>query len=632
MRRNKRVTNSCCRPVFCGASILKFLNLSLKHSKRAAGSPPRKLFKFCIWCLSGSQTIVFLAAIASILSGIIETLTAAMMGYILDLVLANQTKELLLNEIPVLCFIVIFLFVVRPTAFALSSYMQAVVLSPELRTLVSTRLHRWTLGHSKNFFQNDFAGRVAQKEVQASSALSELVVESIHTVLFALTSVISAVIIISLIDWRLGSIILLWFFGFILVMRFYMPRIKLKSTTTANAQAVVSGQIVDTISNIDVVKLFANSEHEDKAALQAFGKLKTKLKIYGKELVWFRTFMMIYASVVFAAVFALAIVLWFREITSPGEVVAAGSVSMRLTMMAGWVSFSLMTIYSKLGEVEDAMNTLAIPQSMLDKNNAQTLIVPRGKIKFNNISFSYGQNNGGLDQVSLNIGAGERIGLVGASGAGKSTLVSLLLRLYDPETGSIYIDEQNICDVTQDSLRSQISMVSQDTSMFNRSAKENIIYGKPSASNRELISAAVKAGAHEFIEKLIDNDGRTGYDAFLGERGVKLSGGQRQRIALARAILKDAPILVLDEATSALDSEIEATIQNGLEHVMKDKTVLAIAHRLSTISTMDRIIVLDCGKIVEEGSHASLIKYNGVYSNLWKRQSGSFVHFSDAAE
>ncbi len=606
--------------------------LSIDHLKESSGTPPDSLLKFCYWCLSGSHFVIGLAAVASILSAIAETLTAALMGYILDLLLDTNPSVLLSEKLFVLIIAVVFLLGARPLFFAVSAYIQSVILTPGIRTLIATRIHRWTLGHSKTFFENDFAGRVAQKEVQAANALTDVVVESIHTVLFALISVIAAVVIISIIDWRIGSVVLLWFIGFVFVMRFFMPRIKAKAATTANAQAVATGQIVDTISNINVVKIFANSKHEDSAALKAFGKLRKKLTIYGSELVWFRTFVMIYASIVFAAVFAFAIALWFQGKISPGEIVAAGSVSMRLTMMAGWVGFSLMTIYTKLGEVEDAMHTLAVPQTMLDRKNAGTLIIPHGKIQFKNVSFSYGQKIASVNEISFTIEPGEKIGLVGASGAGKSTLVNLLLRLHDPESGGIFIDGQNILHVTQDSLRRQIGMVSQETSMFNRSAKENILYGKPDASFEEVSSASIKAGAHEFIKDLIDNNGRKGYEAFLGERGVKLSGGQRQRIALARAIIKNAPVLVLDEATSALDSEVEAAIQKALEQVMDGKTVLAIAHRLSTLSNMDRIIVLDRGKIVEQGSHPNLLKQNGIYSNFWKRQSGGFINFIDAAE
>ena len=615
-----------------GDTDLKRPYLAIDFAKGAVGAPPATLVKFCQWCLSGSHKVLGLAAIASILAGIAETLTAALMGYILDLVLDISPGVMSSENLIFLIFIVLFLFGARPLFFGISAYMQSVVLSPGLRTLIATRLHRWTLGHSKSFFENDFAGRVAQKEVQAATALTDVVVESIHTVLFALTSVIAAVAIIGFIDWRIGLVVLLWFAGFVFVMRFFMPRIKKKATHTANAQAIATGQIVDTISNINIVKLFANSQHEDTAAVRAFKNLKNKLTTYGGELVWFRTAMMVYASLVFAGVFAFAIALWFQERISPGEIVAAGSVSMRLTMMAGWVGFSLMTIYTKLGEVEDAMNTLAVPQTMRDTKNASQLCVPFGKISFTNVSFSYGQNIGGIDRLSLSINPGEKLGVVGASGAGKSTLVSLLLRLHNPESGEIFIDGKDIKEVTQDSLRSQIGMVSQETSMFNRSAIDNILYGKPNACFEEVISASIKAGAHEFIQDLVDSKGRKGYEAFLGERGVKLSGGQRQRIALARAIIKDAPILVLDEATSALDSEVEALIQTALQQVMEGKTVLAIAHRLSTIASMDRIVVLEKGKIVEQGSHDILLRENGVYSNFWNRQSGAFIGSKAAAE
>ena len=414
-------------------------------------------------------------------------------------------------------------------------------------------------------------------------------------------------------------------------MKFFLPRIKLYSSSRANAQAIATGQIVDTISNISIVKLFANTKHEDKAALGAFGNLKKSLQAYGKELVRFRVSMVIFASSIFLFVLVGCLFIWAQGAISPGEVVAAGSVAMRIMMMAGWVSFSFMTIYTNLGDVQDAMETLAVPHAMIDKTGASKLNVCHGRIKFDNVSYTYGSDVGGIRNVSLDIRPGEKLGVVGASGAGKSTLVSTLLRLHDPESGDIYIDGQKISDVTQNSLRRCISMVTQETSMFNRTARANIVYGRPNACENDVINAAKKAGAHEFIMALVDNQGRAGYDAHLGERGVKLSGGQRQRIALARAIIKDAPILVLDEATSALDSEVEAAIQESLEAVMSNKTVFAIAHRLSTISHMDRIVVMDNGHIIEEGTHASLLRKRGIYAGFWDRQSGGFLGVDDAA-
>ena len=594
-------------------------------------APPRKLWPFLAWCLDGAYFALLIAACASVSLGIIETYIAALLGYIIDVVIETAPNQLFVEHWPFLLTAIGFLTLVRPTSFFVSSYFQSIVVSPGVRTMVATRLHRWTLGHQKSYFDNDFAGRIAQKEVQASNAIADVTVEVISTVLFASASVLTSFFVLASIDWRIGLIVAAWTFCFFLLMKFFLPRIKLHSSNRANAQAVATGQIVDTISNISIVKLFANAKYEDTAALSAFGNLKKSLQGYGKELVRFRLSMVIFASSIFLFVLAACLFLWVQNAISPGAVVAAGSVALRIMMMAGWVSFSFMTIYTNLGDIQDAMETLAVPHTMVDKAGASTLKVSHGRIKFDDVSYTYGSDVGGIRTISLNIKPGEKLGVVGASGAGKSTLVATLLRLQDPESGEILIDGQKIKDVTQNSLRQSISMVTQDSSMFNRTAKENIAYGRPDASDDDVINAAKKAGAHEFIMALVDNKGRAGYDAYLGERGVKLSGGQRQRIALARAIIKDAPILVLDEATSALDSEVEAVIQESLETVMANKTVLAIAHRLSTISRMDRIIVMDDGRIIEEGTHASLLRNKGVYANFWSRQSGGFLGIDSVA-
>ena len=599
--------------------------------REVESAPPRRLRPFLGWCLDGAYFALAIAACASVLLGIIETYIAALIGYIIDVLIETPPNRLFIDQWPFLLTAIGFLTFVRPACFFISSYFQSIVLSPGIRTMVATRLHRWTLGHQKSFFDNDFAGRIAQKEVQASNSIADVTVEVISTVLFASASVFTSFLLLALIDWRVGLIVAVWTFGFFLMMRFFLPRIKLHSSNRANAQAAATGQIVDTISNISIVKLFANAEYEDKAALGAFGNLKKSLQTYGNAIVRFRVSMVVFASSIFLFVMAACLFLWVQGVISPGSVVAAGSVALRIMMMAGWVSFSLMTIYTNLGDVQDAMETLAVPHAMIDKAGAPIIKVRHGRIKFDNVSYTYGSNVGGIRNVSLDIKPGEKLGVVGASGAGKSTLVSTLLRLQDPESGNISIDGQNISDVTQDSLRRCISMVTQETSMFNRTASENIVYGRPSASKNDVIDAAKKAGAHDFIMSLVDNQGRTGYEAHLGERGVKLSGGQRQRIALARAIIKDAPILVLDEATSALDSEVEAAIQESLEAVMSNKTVFAIAHRLSTFSHMDRIVVMDNGHIIEEGTHASLLRRRGIYASFWDRQSGGFLGVDDAA-
>ena len=599
--------------------------------RKVEDAPPQELQPFLVWCLNGAFVALTIGACASILLGVIETYVAALLGFIIDTVIETPPNRLFVEQWPFLLIAIGFLTLVRPTSFFLSSYFQSMVISPGVRTMVATRLHRWTLGHQKSYFDNDFAGRIAQKEVQASNAIADVTVEVISTVLFAFASVLTSFFVLAAIDWRIGLIVVVWTFGFFFLMKFFLPRIKLYSSNRANAQAIATGQIVDTISNISIVKLFANTKHEDKAALGAFGNLKKSLQAYGKELVRFRVSMVIFASSIFLFVLLGCLFIWAQGAISPGEVVAAGSVAMRIMMMAGWVSFSFMTIYTNLGDVQDAMETLAVPHAMIDKTGASKLKVCHGRIKFDNVSYTYGSDVGGIRNVSLDIRPGEKLGVVGASGAGKSTLVSTLLRLHDPESGDIYIDGQKISDVTQNSLRRCISMVTQETSMFNRTARANIVYGRPNACDNDVINAAKKAGAHEFIMALVDNQGRVGYDAHLGERGVKLSGGQRQRIALARAIIKDAPILVLDEATSALDSEVEAAIQESLEAVMSNKTVFAIAHRLSTISHMDRIVVMDNGHIIEEGTHASLLRKRGIYAGFWDRQSGGFLGVDDAA-
>ena len=598
---------------------------------KAVGAPPMSLISFIHWCLKGTLPVLTVAALASISLGVVETYIAALIGYIVDVLIESGANSLVANNWGLIIAVAVFLFFVRPTTFFISSYLQSMVLSPGLRTLVAIRLHRWTLGHAKSFFDNDFAGRIAQKEVQASNALADAIVEIIHTVLFAIATVAAAFWIISSVDWRVGLMVVFWFIGFHFMMGFFLPRIKSRSAHRANAQAAATGQIVDTVSNISIVKLFANSTREDNAAQKAFEVLKMSLCSYGWELIRFRTLMVLYASTLFFGVMVSCVYLWIGGSVTAGEVVVAGSVAMRMMMMAGWVSFSLMTIYTNLGDVEDAMKTLAVPHAMVDEQGALPIIVKNGKIDFQGVSYSYGREKGGLSNVSLSIKAGEKVGVVGASGAGKSTLVATLLRLHDPEKGSVLVDDTNISRVTQDSLRSQISMVTQETSMFNRTARENIIYGRPEATDEDVIDAAKRAGAHDFIISLVDNQGREGYEAFLGERGVKLSGGQRQRIALARAIIKNAPILVLDEATSALDSEVEAAIQEALRTVMEGKTVFAIAHRLSTISHMDRIVVMEEGRIVEIGTHHSLISKNGVYAGFWRRQSGGFLGVDTAA-
>jgi ATP-binding cassette subfamily B protein len=506
-----------------------------------------------------------------------------------------------------------------------------VIINPNILPLVLSRLHRWTMGHAVTFFDNDFAGRIAQKQMQTARAVTEVASEFVNVVTFALASVLgSAAFLVSVDRW--GALALLvWLFAYILLIRFFMPRIRKRSASRASARAMITGQVVDTITNIKTVKLFAHAEYEDRAALGAMAGFRESALDFGRISTWFRLSLMIVAGALPVILVGGAILLWQQGQASAGDIAASGAIAMRLAQMTGFVSMALMGVWGSIGEVEDGMKTLAPPHDLTDAPDAVVLGRVQGRIDYDHVDFAYGRGDGqgGIHDLDLHIAPGEKLGIVGASGAGKSTMVSLLLRLYDVEGGAVRIDGHDLRRVTEESLRRNIAMVTQETAMFNRSARENILYGRPDATEAEVIAAAQAAEAHDFVLGLRDHAGRTGYDAHLGERGVKLSGGQRQRIALARALLKDAPILVLDEATSALDSEVEAQVQAALHRAMRGKTVLAIAHRLSTIAELDRIVVLEGGRIVEQGRHADLLAQNGTYARYWNHQSGGFLGIED---
>ncbi len=604
----------------------------IPHNAPADGAPPNSLSKFILWAVKGAWPALWVAGTLSIIAGVAEVFAAILLGMVIDTALALPPDRVFADGAGILIGSFLFFAVLRPILFGLNAYSQTIIVQPNVLNLILSRLHRYTLGQAVSFFDNDFAGRIAQKEMQTARALNDVVTEVIHTVLFAVASVVGAVLMLGTVDIRIAAGLVVWMVAYVFLLRFYMPRIRERAQARASARAMVTGQIVDTVTNIKTVKLFAHDEHEDHAALDAMGSYRTKFIAFGRVSASFRFTLMTLAGFLPVLLVGGALWYWSRGLISAGDIAATGAVSLRLAQMTGWVSFTLMGLYANIGEVEDGMRTLTPEHMLVDRDNPNTLTVTKGQIDIRNLSFAYGQKAGGIDGVTLTIKPGEKLGIVGASGAGKSTLVALLLRLYDPEKGGISIDGTDIAGVTQNSLRQNIGMVTQETAMFNRSAFENIRYGKPDATMDEVIEAAKKAEAHEFIAAMQDHKGRTGYDAHLGERGVKLSGGQRQRIALARAILKDAPIFILDEATSALDSEVEASIQNALERVMEGKTVLAIAHRLSTISHMDRILVLDQGQLAEEGTHEDLLAKNGLYARYWNRQSGGFVATQDAAE
>ena len=598
----------------------------------ADGPPPATLRGFFQWSLTGSFQILTLSGVTSILTGVTEVSAVLMLGMLVDAALAASPQNPLGDQVWLFAAGVVFFLVLRPIFFGVFSFMQTNVVTPNVFNLVLSRLHRWTLGQSVQFFDNDFAGRIAQKEMQTARAVTDVVVEILHTVLFALASVIGAALMLTSVDVSLAAGLCLWLLAYLGLIRYFMPIIRKRSGARASARAMVTGQIVDTVTNIKTVKLFAHDDHEDRAALEAMSVFRDRSLDYGTVASWFRFCLNSLGGVLPVMMVGGSLWFWSTGSISAGDIAVAGAISLRLSQMTGWVSYTLMTVYANLGEIEDGIRTLSPRHELTDPPDAQRLKVRSGKIDFDQIHFAYGRDVGGVDNISLLIAGGEKVGVVGASGAGKSTLVSLLLRLYDTEKGAVRIDGQDLREVTQESLRHQIGMVTQETALFNRSARDNILYGRATASEAELVDAAKQAEAHNFILQLQDHEGRRGYEAHLGEQGVKLSGGQRQRIALARAILKDAPILVLDEATSALDSEVESAIQSALERVMRGKTVLAIAHRLSTLSKMDRIIVMDQGHIVETGSHQALLDQGGLYCRYWRRQSGGFIETKQAAE
>ncbi|MFC3182289.1 ABC transporter ATP-binding protein [Cypionkella sinensis] len=606
---------------------------TIKPFRPAATNPPTTTWRFFRWALQGAWPGILWATLWSAASGSMEAISATLLGDVIDVANSANPATVFSDHIWLFVAFVGLYLVARPLIFGLTTHAASIVVEPNLFPLILSRMHRWTLGQAVTFFDNDFAGRIAQKQMQVARAATDVVSGSIETMAFSLASVIGSVALLSTINAWVSLLLVGWIAAYILFIKGFLKKVRGASASRAAARAMVTGQIVDTVTNMKTVKLFAHARHEDGVALEAMNGFRDKAIEYGVISSWFRLSLMALAGVLPVLLVGATVWLWTKGGATAGDIAAAGAIAFRLAQMTGWVSFSLMSVFGNLGEVEDGVKTLTPPYTLNDAPDAVEMPRVRGEVSMEHVTFAYGRRTedgrGGVDDLNLTIKAGEKIGIVGASGAGKSTLVALLLRLYDAEKGRVLIDGMDVRAVTQESLRRQIGMVTQETAMFNRTARENIMYGNPDATEEMMIAAAKQAEAHDFILNLRDFAGRKGYDAYLGERGVKLSGGQRQRIALARAFLKDAPILVLDEATSALDSEVEASIQDALTQVMRGKTVLAIAHRLSTIAEMDRIVVLDAGRVVEQGSHAELLALGGLYARYWNRQSGGFIGTED---
>jgi ATP-binding cassette subfamily B multidrug efflux pump len=485
--------------------------------------------------------------------------------------------------------------------------------------------HRYLLRQSLGFFQDEFAGRVATRVMQTALAVRSVVLILLDILVYVAVYFASVLVLLASADLRLALPLVVWLALYVLILWIVLPRVQSVSERQADARALMTGRVADSYTNIATVKLFSHAQREARYAREGMSEFLDTVHPQMRLVTWMETAVTVNNTLMLLSVSAMATWLWFNGSITPGAIAAALALCLRMNGISEWIMWEVSDLFENIGTVRDGINTLSLPVAVTDRKGAQSLVVQRGAIRFRDVDFRYGNGKPVFEGLCLDIRPGEKIGLIGRSGAGKSTLVNLLLRFQDVQGGSIEIDGQDIRDVTQDSLRAHIGMVTQDTSLLHRSVRENILYGRQDASEAELLSALERARASEFVEALRDQDGAAGLDARVGERGVKLSGGQRQRIAIARVMLKDAPILVLDEATSALDSEVEVAIQDSLYALMEGKTVLAIAHRLSTIAALDRLIVLDGGRIVEQGSHAELLEHSGIYKRLWDYQSGGFL-------
>jgi len=590
-----------------------------------AEMPPDTVRGFAWHYLAPVRGWLVLLFVVSVVVGVFESSLYVLIGWFVDLIARSSPDRVFAEHGVTLAVIGGAILILRPLLLYAHELIESQIIVPQTTNMIRWRTHVYTLGHSLGYFQGDFAGRLANRIMQAGPAIREIAVTILDTLVYVAVFAATALGLFATISPWLALPMGLWILGYLLLLRYFVPRAQKRSLANADARSVTVGRIVDSYTNILTVKLFARAE-EERSAVRAALDTGTRAFLHMLRLITNVTGVLaVMNSLLLFSISALSLHLWTRGAVTPGEIAAGLALVMRILAMSGWVMQTVRGVFENVGVVQESMSTIARPHGLIDAPDARPLRVSRGEVRFERVSFHYGREEGVIDDLSFAIAPGEKVGLVGASGAGKSTIASLLLRLHDLESGRILIDGQDIARVTQDSLRRHIAVVTQDTSLLHRSIRDNIAYGRPEASEAEIVRAAALAHADEFIAELEDDKGRRGYDARVGERGVKLSGGQRQRIAIARVILKDAPILVLDEATSALDSEVEAAIQEALAALMEGKTVIAIAHRLSTIAALDRLIVLDRGRIVEEGSHAELLRRGGVYARLWHRQSGGFL-------
>jgi ATP-binding cassette, subfamily B, multidrug efflux pump len=606
--------------------MLRFFESLIDPGRTPDGVTPPAATRAFYWHFMKQHKNLFgYLVLIQLLMGVFDAALPVFVGMLINRMSGTTPSAFFADHGWLLAIMALIILVLRPATLSLQFLLSQQSIGAGFPGLIRWQSHWHVVRQSWPFFQADFAGRIANKVIQVGYSLRQSAMTVINVGLYILVYGVAAFAVLLTQDWRLAIPMLVWLIAYAVLLKTYVPRIGAAAKTMSESRSQMTGRVVDSYTNILTVKLFAKAKDEDAFVKEAILGHTAAVRVQNRLVTVFIMWLASLNALLIASISGTALWLWSEGHVTMGVVATAIPFALQLAGMAGWLAWELMEIFENIGVTEESMEVIAKPITLTDRPNAGELTVTKGEIRFDHASFGYGRDSSVIDDLTLTIRPGEKIGLIGRSGAGKSTLVNLLLRFFDLEKGRILIDGQDIAGVTQESLRGQIAMVTQDTSLLHRSVAENIRYGRRSATDEEIVAAAQQSHAHEFILGLEDWKGRKGYDAHVGERGVKLSGGQRQRVAIARVILKDAPILVLDEATSALDSEVEAAIQEQLTGLMEGKTVIAIAHRLSTIARMDRLVVIDDGRIIEEGAHAELLAKGGHYAELWARQSGGFI-------